>query len=77
MNDNTNVYIVQCTQTNFDDAKYLLQVFCQILEMDTLNYCIKTFALDGTMKQRLTEIGVSFWPQPDYPVTKSMMGGKA
>lgn len=73
MNDN-NVYIVQCTRDNFEDAKYLMQLFCHVLDMDLQNYCIKTVSLDGTMKKRLDEIGASFWQEPEYAVTKSVMG---
>ena len=72
MNDNS-AYIVKCTRENFEDAKYLVQVFCQVLEIDHQNYCIKTFSLDGIMKRRLNDIGASFWEEPDYAVTKSMM----
>ena len=73
MNDN-NAYIVQCTRDNFDDVKYLVQVFGLVLDVDYKTYCIKTFSLDGLMKQRLDEIGASFWQEPDYAVTKSAMG---
>jgi hypothetical protein len=73
MNDN-NTYIVQCTKDNFDDARYLVQIFCRVIETDTQNYCIKTFSLDSTMKKRLDEIGASFWQEPDYAITKSVMG---
>ncbi len=74
MNDNINCYIVQCTRDNFDEAKYLTQLFCKILEVDLKSYCIKTTALDSTMKRRLDELGASFWEEPDYAVTKSVMG---
>lgn len=73
MNDN-NSYIVQCTRDNFDDAKYLVQMFCRVIDVDSQNYCIKTLSLDGIMKRRLDEIGASFWQEPDYAVTKSVMG---
>lgn len=73
MNDN-NAYIVQCTKDNFDDAKYLVQMYCRIINIDVQNFCIKTFSLDGMMKQRLDEIGASFWQEPDYAVTKSIQG---
>jgi len=76
MNDN-NAYIVQCTRNNFDDAKYLVQMFCRVIEIDHKNYCIKTLSLDGLMKKRLDEIGASFWQEPDYAVTKSAMGRKS
>ncbi|MCE9508375.1 MAG: hypothetical protein K8R48_08730 [Alphaproteobacteria bacterium] len=73
MNDN-NAYIVQCTQANFDDARYLVQMFCRVIDIDHKNYHIKTFSLDSTIKRRLDEIGASFWQEPDYAVTKSVMG---
>jgi hypothetical protein len=73
MNDN-NAYIVQCTQANFDDARYLVQMFCRVIDIDHKGYCIKTFSLDSTIKRRLDEIGASFWPEPDYAVTKSAAG---
>ncbi len=75
MNDN-NAYIVQCTHQNFEDAKYLINLFCKIIAVDSKNYCIKTFSLDSTIKKRLGEIGASFWQQPNYTVKKSIMGGR-
>ena len=75
MNDN-NAYIVQCNQANFDDARYLVQMFCRVIDIDHKNYNIKTFSLDSTIKRRLDEIGASFWPEPDYVVTKSMLRGR-
>jgi hypothetical protein len=73
MNDN-DAYIVQCTQANFDDARYLVQMFCRVIDIDHKNYYIKTVSLDSTIKKRLDEIGASFWLEPDYAVTKSVMG---
>jgi hypothetical protein len=73
MNDN-NAYIVQCSQANFEDVKYLVQMFCRVIDIDHRNCCIKTFSLDSTIKKRLDEIGASFWPEPDYAVTKSVLG---
>lgn len=73
MNDNS-AYIVQCNQDNFDDVRYLLQMFCQVIHVDSRNYCIRIFALDGTLKRRLDDIGASFWEEPDYAATKSVMG---
>lgn len=61
MNDN-DAYIVQCTRENFEDAKYLLQVFCRILEVDARAFSFRTCALDSMMKRRLDEIGAGFWP---------------
>lgn len=74
MNDNQSFYVVQCTRDNFEDAKYLVQVFCRVLDVDSRTYCIRTCALDGIMKQRLEGIGASFWQEPGYEVTKSAMG---
>ena len=76
MNDN-GAYIVQCTRNNFEDAKYLVQVFCRVIEIDPQNYCIKASSLDSLMKKRLDEIGASFWQEPDYAVTKSAMGRRS
>ena len=61
-------YVVQCNCQNFDDAKYLVQLFANIIDVDNSNYSIKTFSLDSIMKQRLTEIGASFWRETQYTV---------
>ena len=74
-NDN-NHYIVQCTRDNFEDVKYLVQMFCQILDVDGANFCLRTFSLDGTMKQRLDEAGASFWQESTYAFAKSATGRK-
>ena len=72
MNGNDNdAYVVQCTKDNFDDAKYLVQVFCHILEIDDGAYSIRTNALDGTMKRKLDEMGASFWQERGYMQNKS------
>ena len=73
MNDNS-AYIVQCTRENFDDAKYLMQIFCQIIDIDAAACCIRILSLDATMKRRLDEIGASFWQEPGYAMTKSAAG---
>lgn len=76
MNDN-NLYVVQCTQENFEDAKYLVQVFCQIVDIDTSNYCLRTFSLDGTMKQKLDQIGASFWQESACTLAKPVLVRRA
>ncbi len=73
MNDN-DTYIVQCTRDNFEDARYLVQVFCRVLDIDHKKLSIKTCALDGIMKQRLDDIGASFWPEPSYAAAKPAFG---
>ncbi len=73
MNDN-NAYIVQCTRENYDEAKYLIQMFCRILAVDDKTYCIKTFSLDSTLKQRLDEMGASFWQESSCTIKKSAVG---
>ncbi len=73
MNDN-DAYIVQCNCENFDDAQYLVKVFCRILAVDTKNFSIKTCALDSTIKKRLDEIGASFWQEPEYALNKPGAG---
>jgi len=62
MNDNS-VYIIKCSDSNFDDAQYLARMFCRIIEVDNSGLCIKTHSLDSTIKQRLDEIGASFWQE--------------
>lgn len=70
MNDN-DTYIVQCNRDNFEDAHYLVQVFCRVLDIDYKKFSIKTCALDGIMKQRLDELGASFWPESQYTAAKT------
>lgn len=72
MNDNTT-YIVKCSEENFEDIHCMVQVFGHIIDVDVQNCCIKTASLDSTMKRRLGDIGASFWEEPVYTVTGSMM----
>ena len=66
-----NTYIVQCNSENFDDAQYLIHMFANVIDIDNSNYSIKTFSLDSLMKQRLTELGVSFWEEVNYGIKRA------
>lgn len=72
MNDNT-AYIVKCSKENFEDVHCMVQMFGRVIDVDAMNCCIKTFTLDSTMKQRLGDIGASFWQERDCGVVKSVM----
>jgi hypothetical protein len=76
MNDN-NAYIVQCNASNFEEARYIIQVFCRVLAIDEQKFCLKAGSLDSTIKQQLGDIGASFWQEPNYAVTKSLMASLA
>ena len=62
MND-TRAYMVQCNRDNFDDAKYLMQIFANVLDIDSEKYTIKVVSLDSIMKQKLSNIGAGFWEE--------------
>lgn len=65
-----DLYVVQCEQDNFEDAKCLLQMFCRIVSVDERNHRLTTYALEGMLKQRLVDLGASFWQEHFYEAEK-------
>ena len=74
-NDN-NVYVVQCNKDNLEDVHCMLKMSVRVLEVDFANHCIKTFTIDSTMKRRLSDVGASYWLEPEYTVAKVAAGRK-
>jgi hypothetical protein len=68
-NDN-NVYVVQCTKDSLEDVHCMLKMSARVIGVDSASYCIKTLSIDSTTKRRLTDVGASFWPEPEYAVAK-------
>jgi hypothetical protein len=62
-NDNSSVYVVQCTKDNLEDVHCMLKMSARVLDVDTTNNCIKTFSIDSTTKRRLSDAGASFWQE--------------
>lgn len=75
MSDNS-VYVVKCRADNFEDVQCMLQIFVQVLDIDPVNFCIRTFSLDSTIKQRLGDIGASFWQEVGYSPARAVAGRK-
>ena len=71
MND-TNSYIVQCNRDNFDDVRYLMQIFANILDIDSEKYTIKVLSLDSIMKQKLSNIGAGFWEETEVSISREL-----
>jgi hypothetical protein len=73
-----DTYIVQCNEENFEEARYHLQMFAHVVDIDSANCCIRTYSLDSTIKRRLGDIGASFWQETCCTIaTKSKAVRKA
>lgn len=59
-----NVYLIQCTAENFEEAKCLAQMYCHVVDLDDTSYLIKTTSIDRNTMQRLDDLGVRFWQEP-------------
>lgn len=73
INDN-NLYVVKCSKENFDDVHCMVTMFTRVVSVDAATCCIKTSALDSTLKKRLSDTGASFWPEPSYMVARAASG---
>ena len=75
-NDN-NVYVVKCTKDSLEDVHCMLKMSARVITVDTASCCIKTFSIDSTTKRRLTDVGASFWEEPNYTVAKAVTGRRS
>ena len=74
MTNDNNIYVVKCSQENFEDVHCMVKMFVRVLEVDQATCCIKASSLDSTMKKRLTDTGASFWQEPEYAVGRMAAG---
>lgn len=59
-----NVYLIQCTAENFEEAKCLARMYCHVVDLDEAACVIKTTSIDRNTMQRLDDLGVRFWQAP-------------
>lgn len=61
-------YIVQCDGDNFQSVQNLLKIFSTVIEVDAENFTIKSGDIDGILKQKIADLGASFWQEAEYAV---------
>lgn len=76
MTNNNNIYVVKCSQENFEDVHCMVKMFVRVIEADPTTCCIKASTLDSTMKRRLTDTGASFWQEPGYALARVASGSR-
>lgn len=63
------IYIVQGDSDNFENIRNLLNIFTDIIEVDEESFSLKTTAIDSILKQKVADLGASFWQEGEYSIS--------
>ena len=68
--NSSSYYIVQGNSENFDNIRNLLNIFTDILEVNEEAFTLKTTAIDSILKQKVADLGASFWQEDEYSISR-------